>query len=66
VRASRFMSASKIVLPHDPCLMVGSSVVRILVEKATFWLNHHSCPTQTTYGTQMAGDARVTFPQDPL
>jgi hypothetical protein len=46
--------------------MISSLVVRILVEKASFWSNHHCCPTQTRYGTQAADDAWVTFPQDPL
>jgi hypothetical protein len=32
-------------------------------EKASFWSNNHSCPNQTTNGTQAAGDPKVPFPR---
>jgi hypothetical protein len=47
------------VLPHDPSHC--RSMVRILVKKASFWSNNHSCPTQTRKGTQAAGDPKVPF-----
>jgi hypothetical protein len=47
------------VLPHDPSHC--RSTVRILVKKASFWSNNHSCPNQTRNGMQVAGDPKVPF-----
>jgi hypothetical protein len=47
------------LLLHNPSHC--SSTVRILVKKASFWSNNHSCPNQTRNSAQVEGDPKVPF-----
>jgi hypothetical protein len=52
---------------HMTCLTSGSISLWLYgedsCEKASFWLNNHSCPNQTRNDTQEAGDPKGPFPR---